>query len=101
VLNVFSLPEMQFCDMDWMTVFSLNYPSTSCKVCVDMLSCMIACVNANTSAQMLVRARWHRHTTALDFIVHAAVCNVPVVFFLQGILQPGWDCQGKELLEER
>ena len=49
-INVFSLPEIKCCSMEWMTVFSSIYPSTTCKVC-GHVSRMIACVNSHTSAQ--------------------------------------------------
>jgi hypothetical protein len=45
ILNVFSLPEIKYCFLEWMVVFSSIYPSTTCKVCVDMLELMIACVH--------------------------------------------------------
>jgi hypothetical protein len=63
LLHVFSLPEIKYCNWDWMTVFSSNYPSTTWKVCVDMFACMIACVNSHTTAQMRARAQWHRQFT--------------------------------------
>jgi hypothetical protein len=33
LLNVFSLPEIKGYSLEWMTVFSSHYPSTTCKVC--------------------------------------------------------------------
>jgi hypothetical protein len=48
-------------------VFSSHYPSTSCKVCVDMLARIIACVNSHTTAQISGRTRWHRQTTVEHF----------------------------------
>jgi len=37
LLNVFRLPEINFFILELMTLFSSYYPSTSWKVCVDML----------------------------------------------------------------
>ena len=35
LVNVFSLPEIKCCRLEWMTVFSSIYPSKTVKVCVD------------------------------------------------------------------
>ena len=51
-LNVFSLPQVKCCSLELMTVFSASYPSSTCKVCVDMLARVIACVNSHRTAQM-------------------------------------------------
>ncbi len=43
LLNVFSLSEIKYSILEWMTVFSSQYPSTTFKVCVDMFVCMTTC----------------------------------------------------------
>ncbi len=67
LLNVFSLPEIKYCNLEWMTVFSPHYPSTPSKVCVDILTRMSACVNSHTTAQIRVCVQWHRQTTVVHF----------------------------------
>jgi hypothetical protein len=57
LLNVFSRPEIKYSGLEWMTVFSSYYPSTSSKACVDMLTRIIPCVNSHTTGQMRERAR--------------------------------------------
>jgi hypothetical protein len=67
LLNVFSLPEIKCWSLEWMVVFSSHYPSTTSKVCVDMIERMTTCVNSHTTAQIRVRAQWHRQTTVVHF----------------------------------
>jgi hypothetical protein len=68
LLNVFSLPEIKCGSLEWMTVFSSIYPSTTCKVCVDMLAFMIVCVNSHTQYRCACE---HSGTLRQTTVVHS------------------------------
>ncbi len=67
LLNVFSLPEIKCWSLEWMTVFSSHYPSTTCKVCVDILVCMTACVNHNSPESCPITVAQEDHSCTLSW----------------------------------
>ncbi len=58
--------------VEWMTVFSRHYPSTTSKVCVDILG-VWSYVNSHTTAQTRVRTQWYRSIPAVSVIPTVSV----------------------------